>query len=240
MEIATCKLTSIRDVLALAVAVSVFALGQATAQAAIIFTDSFESPDVTGVTTTVPDGWVGSSAGFGSGNRGTADEDSGSFTTPFGSQAAHVAFFDNAGLTTEAGAIGAFQKAIYTVSFNVANGSDATESDTYRVELTLFDTGESRTDVRPGFTADDFLADVTGEVSTSDMSEAVSFSYTFDSSTDVPLLGKDVAIRIHSKESDDVFLDNFQVTQQLIPTPAALPAGLALLGLTVMRRRRTN
>jgi len=35
-----------------------------------------------------------------------------------------------------------------------------------------------------------------------------------------------------------VALDNFAVTGTPIPTPAALPAGLALMGLTIMRRRR--
>ncbi|MBI1371016.1 MAG: hypothetical protein GC162_20470 [Planctomycetes bacterium] len=38
-----------------------------------------------------------------------------------------------------------------------------------------------------------------------------------------------------SSSQNDPNFDNISVT--IVPTPAALPAGLALMGLTVMRRR---
>lgn len=211
--------------------------------AGIIFADSFESPIVTGQTTTVPDGWVDSAQGFGSGNSGTANEDLGTFSTSFGSQAAVVHFFDNAGLTTQQGTIGALQADVeYTISFNVARGSDTPDTSTYELEFVAFDevADEDRDDVRESSfllsSTKTLLAQASGEVSSTDMSQTVSFTYTADSVDDAALIGQDLAIVIHSKESTNVFYDNVKVS--VVPEPGSL----ALLGLgsllTASRRRR--
>jgi len=207
--------------------------------AATLFTDSFEDPPhstVSGVTTTVPVGWVGSSAGFNSNRRGLANEDVGTFSTPFGSQAVAVYFFNNAGLTTEEGAIGNLTVDVtYTVSFNVANLSDSS-TDTYKIQLVAFDDLETRSDVR----SDVFgtvLGVATGEVTSSDMSESYSFDFTATAGD--PSLGKDLAIRIHSQESNEVLFDNVTVTvPDGVPEPGtSLLMVLAGFGLLCRRAR---
>lgn len=205
-----------------------------SANGMVIFTDSFENPPnptVSGVTTTVPDGWVGSDQGFGSGNRGLANEDTGGFTTTFGAQAASVYFFDNAGLTTQAGTIGTVTAGVtYTLSFYVASQDSNTYD--YNVLLVSFGVGEARNDVRNSFTDDLILAQTSGSVATSDMSKFVSFSYTATAGD--PGIGEDLAIRIHSVESNPVFFDNFQV--DAVPEPSA--ALLGALGLLALLRRQ--
>ena len=62
-------------------------------QAAVVFTDDFESPDVSAAQSTgftskaVPTGWVGATEGFGADRRGVVDEAAGAFSDPAGEQA---------------------------------------------------------------------------------------------------------------------------------------------------------
>jgi hypothetical protein len=214
---------------------AVFAL-YSTANAATLFTESFENPPNATVsalaTNAVPVGWIGSNQGFNSNRRGLANEDAGTFTTPYGSQAAFVWFFNNAGLTTVEGAVGTVSVGVtYMVSFNVANLSDST-SDSYKLQLVAFNPGEARNDVRSD-TFGSVLGVATGEATTSDMSQSVSFTFTADPGD--PSLGKDLAIRIHSQESNEVLFDNIKV--ETIPEPATAFL-LGLGGLALLRRRR--
>lgn len=214
-------------------------IGVGVAPAATLFTDSFENPPnvtATGITTTVPAGWVGSNQGFGSGNRGLANEgDETTFSTPFGSQAAAVYFFNNAGLTTAVGAIGTLTVDLtYTVSFNVANLSDSA-TDTYKFQLVAFDDGEARNDPRSD-TFGTVLKVLGGEVTSSDMLESYSFDFTAvagDAS-----LGKDLAIRIHSQESNEVLFDNITVTTPDVVPEVSSAMLIALAGMALALRRK--
>ena len=221
-----CVLPSFNDDLAMSrrflLLLSTVFTAVSSSNGAVLFNESFENPPnatVSGFTTTVPSEWAGSNQGFNSNRRGLANEDAGSFSTPFGSQVANVYFFNNAGLTTDVGAIGSLTVDVtYTVSFNVANLSDST-TDTYKLQLVAFDPGEARNDPR----SDVFgtvLGVSTGEVTSSDMSE--SYSFTFTAMAGDPNLGKDLAIRIHSQESNEVLFDNIMVTTPVVPESSSL------------------
>lgn len=77
--------------------------------------------------------------------------------------------------------------------------------------------------VATGLTSADFLANHTGDLSISGLTGTV----------DVRLLGTGA-----SGGTGTWRIDNFVLTGSYVPTPAALPAGLALLGFIAARRRR--
>lgn len=187
------------------------------------FVESFEQPAISGRTQMEPLNWVGSTEGYRSAERGLVHVDSSMFTTPFGRQAAYVAFHTNSGLTTAEGAIGLLAADVtYTVSFHVANFNDDADGDRYLVQLLAFEPGEPRQDVRASgeFGAGVMLAHREGRVTSSDMSQRDSFSFTPKAGD--PNLGKDLAIRIVSQESNEVLFDNIELTAQLVdPSGAA-------------------
>ncbi len=226
-----------KPVKSIALLAAVVATAQ-SAQSATLFTAGFEDPVVTGLTMTVPTGWIGSNQGFNSNRRGIANEDIGTFSTPFGSQAALVYFFNNAGLTTEPGAIGPLMASTtYTVSFNVANLSDSA-TDTYELQLVAFTPGEIRNDPR-GNAFGTILGISTGEVTSSNMSEVYSFDFT--AMPGDPSIGQDLAVRIRSVESNEVLFDNILVeSNAVVPEPSRI----ALLGIGALvalsRRRRAS
>jgi len=214
------------------VALTVFAATSFAHASVIVFEDSFESPDVTGITTTVPDGWVGSTQGFGSGNRGVADVDSGAFTTPAGAQAAYTNFFDNAGLVTQEGAIGDLRVSeLYVISFRVAKVAGEPDRN-YLVGLHAIPDGTARNDVRGPSKPGTLLASASGVVTTSDMSELVTFTYI--ASPGDASIGQDLAVVIKSRDSNEVFFDDVIVT---VPEPASL-ALLSAGSLLIFGRRK--
>jgi len=128
------KGTCLRAWLAGGLAAVFMAAVTGNAAAVVIFSDSFESPDVTGNTNTEPTGWIET----GSSNAGVNDENSGVFTTPFGSQVAWVN--TNAALETTASILSAVLEpnTDYTLSFNVGRRTDLnppTRPNNYDVQL---------------------------------------------------------------------------------------------------------
>lgn len=103
-----------------------------TAQQVVIFEESFENPDVTGLTSTDPVGW---SQTHHPSYVGLHDEDTGLITTPFGAQALKVYGTSTVASTTEA-ILSAVLKEnmMYTLTFHVAKRRDQAATG-YLVEL---------------------------------------------------------------------------------------------------------
>ena len=190
----------------------------ASAQAVIIFTESFEDPAVTGFTNTNPTGWTelgGGSAG------GINDEDTGAFTTPYGSQ---VAWANGTNQFITSGSILSdvlTAATTYTLDFNIAK-RNTLSGGTYRVELLA------------GATV---LATVTGTPLLSDFSESDQIVFTPDGSH-AALLGQTLAIRFGTDGSFQPQFDNFILDATAVPEPsAACLLGLAACGLLIRRSR---
>ncbi|MFK7911307.1 MAG: Ig-like domain-containing protein [Akkermansiaceae bacterium] len=211
--------------------------------AEVVFTESFESPAVSGFDdNTVPSNgdWIGSNQGFGATNRGIYNEvfswpDTAAFTTPYGAQA-YMLNGPNNGMTTAEGATGLVvtDGVQITVSFNAAMLAGAASTD-YRVQLVAFDATEddsTRNDVRGGI-AGTVLATADGSVTTTDFSEAVSFSYT---PTAGDPIGDDLGIRL-LKPGGSVLYDNIRIVvgHDFNPTPESgvtVPSGNVNLSWT--------
>lgn len=210
-----------------------------TSQAAVIFSEGFESPTVTGyVKGSIPNNgkWVGTSSdsGFGWDNKGLINEDGGAITTPYGNQAFTAFYNNNSGITTSAGAIGLIAADTeYSFSFNVAdaNGGGAT----YTIRLIAFDgTANSlRDDVQLPIAGATYtiIQTLTGSVSTNDFSESALF--TWDSADAPALVGFDLAVQLVGSGNQPAY-DNVSVA--IIPEPTA--ALLGSLGFLLLLRRR--
>jgi|GEM_PF-703273 len=219
-----------------AVVVGTLALTANLTYAEVVFSESFESPVVSGYDdNTLPDNgnWIGSNQGFGSTNRGLYNEifawpDAAVFTTPYGSQA-YMLDGPNNGMTTAENAAGAVvtEGVEVKVSFNAAMLVGAASAG-YRVQLVAFDATEgnsTRNDVRGGI-AGTVLATSQGTVTTTDFSELITFSYTPNASDPV---GDDLGIRL-LRPSGGVLYDNIRVIvgHDFAPTPeneVILPSG---------------
>lgn len=232
-------------------AATFFTLSHAT-PGAIVFSDNFESPDVSaaqsdGNTSGAIDGskWVRSNQGFGSNRQGTVDESHGDFTDPVGEQA-YAFRYTNSGITTVDGAIGALTEGLtYTVTFDVV--LDGHNSGTpFRASLVTFN-GANRNDTRGGNNlgagATSLLANITddGDGSAADGDagvlvgtayQTVSFSYTADGTEST--LGQDVALRFFGA-TNTAIIDNVSV--EVVPEPGSL-ALVALGGFLMIRRRQ--
>jgi len=195
----------------------------------LIFKESFESPDITGLTSDDPTGWQ--SAGH-PGYTGLNDEDSGVLTTPYCSQAARI--YSTASFTTTASILSAVLEPnmVYTLGFNVAERSDNAGYDTrYAVDL-LAGTA--------------VLGTITGEVTSTDMSEW--YSIVFSTGDSHANLGETLAIRLRKGDGgnwqsnpqyDNVTLAAVPAGPDVIPEPSALLIwALGLLGLACHGRRR--
>jgi alpha-galactosidase len=179
---------------------------EGTCQQGVSFQESFESPNVTGKSKTKPDGWV---AACHPDYVGIFDEDSGGFTTPFGSQALSV--YTTTGctttVTTSASKLSAVLAAntTYTLTFNVAKLKDAGTTG-YIVEfLAIKDATQAVT----------VLASTSGKsVSTFDMSH--SGSLVFKTGASHSNLGQRIAIRLKKEPSVDwrtsPLFDNIKLT----------------------------
>lgn len=193
----------------------------------MVFSESFETPAVSSFDdNTVPSsGWVGATAGFGATNRGLYHSFSAwpatpDFSTPYGDQA-YFLNYSNSGLTTAQGAISETLTAdeTYTVSFNAAI-KDGVSSGAYLVELVAFDAGDddnARKNAqgnRPGTV----LASATGSVTSHDMSQTGSVSFTAPAGD--PSLGNEIGIRL-VKSTASVLYDNVRLVigHDLTPSP---------------------
>jgi len=172
----------------------------------LLLSDSFESPDVTGSQNWVaPDNWNLESGGSLSYWKmsGLADEGAGTFSTPYGEQAATV-WGVQSSLTSKDSATPseAFVADItYTVTFNVAKGSN--RSGDYNVELVAFDPGDGRDD----FNAGTVVASDSGTAAFSGMIETHGFSFTPDASD--PSVGKLLGVQL---QGSGALIDNLTLS----------------------------
>lgn len=160
-------------------------------QARIISSNSFESPVVSNRVAVAPDGWI-ASTGYGTGTAGLENENSGTFSTPYGSQAAVVwRGPDRSCLTTSESMFTDTLVAgiTYTVTCYVA--APTNQPGDYDIELVAFPAGDSRDYYNLGTV----IAQSQGTATQSNMTEQVSFSFTPDTSH--PNLGQLLAIRIN-------------------------------------------
>jgi hypothetical protein len=236
-----------KNTLALASLASL-ALSAASLQAAVVFTDDFETPDVTaadsdGNTSGAIDTskWVQASNGFGSGRQGTVDEAHGDFTDPVGEQA-YAFRYTNSGITTAAGVfgnLGDFVGQTLTVTFDVVlDGHNGGQP--FHAGLVTFAAGGTRNDITGGMGTGtsavlaelNDAGDGTGPtgVTVDATYQTVSFSYTPDGTEGT--LNDDLALRFDGATTTAI-IDNVSV----VPEPSiAILGGLGLFGL--LRRRR--
>jgi hypothetical protein len=192
-------------------------LSLSPASAEVIFSESFESPVVSGFDdNTVPSsGWVGASNGFGASNRGLFNEfvawpGTPDFSTPFGEQG-YFLNYTNSALTMAQGTLTEplTEGEVYTVTFNVGVKAGVASSN-YLVEFLAFEPGDDNNarkdgqNTRPGTV----LASASGPVTTNDLSESGSLTYT--PSAGDPHLGKEIGVRL-VKSSGSVIYDNLRV-----------------------------
>jgi hypothetical protein len=149
----------------------------------LIFYDSFENPDVTGLTNTKPTGW---SAGA------INDENAGLFTTPYGNQAA---WLNGGSMDTTAAILSAVLQAgyTYTLSYNVARRSDLG--------------GDYVVSLRAGATT---LASQSGTPTKTDFSESGQIVFTPDASH-AGLLGQTLVIRLALNTTLQPHFDNIML-----------------------------
>jgi hypothetical protein len=229
-------------VCALVVAVALLFIPSA-AQAEIVFSEDFESPDVSTTSTTqyggtyhnniVPNSnWIGATQGFGANRRGVVAEQFGDYTAPpeNGAQAYYFGY-TNSGITTAEGAIGELvMSATYTASFDIARDNNQTSS-SYAAQLIAFGDGVLRDDVRSTPAGSTVLASVNGSVTTNDMSTTVSFQFTSDINY-LGELGKDIGFRFLGNSSNPI-IDNVTL-DVLVPDPLTLEVNTTSGELTIL------
>lgn len=217
-----------------------------TTNAAVVFTDDFESPDVTaaqsdgntnGQITTA--NWVKASNGFGSGRQGTVDEAHGDFTDPVGEQA-YAFRYTNSGITSAFEAIGGLiAGTTYTVSFDVVqDGHNNTTP--YLAALTTFNGAGTRNSINGSVTDNTaaVLKTFSGNSTTDGAYTNVSFSWTYGDAivSGTATDGHDVALRFDGATSSAI-IDNVSVDVTTIPEPSTF-ALFGLGGLALILRRR--
>jgi len=215
-----------------------------SSHAASIFSDSFESPDVTGRSDTLPTGWdvpgtdpLNGDAAVERTNRiGTYQETGATtgddnFTTPFGEQVAwvHGDNYNNYLITNDTGLSATVAAdTVYTLTWNVGsdNGDSGLGTRGYKMRLLA---GNSTVLAGGSFT---FLEN-------QDLSATDSLSFT--TSATPANLGETLRIRMEADGPnslrDDILFDNLELDASVIPEPSvALLGGLGILAL--LRRRR--
>ncbi|MFT6792270.1 MAG: hypothetical protein ACJAR1_000249 [Rubritalea sp.] len=216
-----------------------------SANAAIVFTDDFESPDVTaiqsdgntsGAITTSQ--WVKATNGFGSNRQGTVDESHGDFTDPVGEQA-YAFRYTNSGITTTLGSIGTLMvNTTYTISFDIVTDGHNTGT-AYTAGLVTFDGAGTRTSIN-GSVANSTASvlKTIGGNSTGTSYIPVSFSWTTGDAiaSGTATLGHDVALRFVGATSTAI-IDNVLIDVTSVPEPSST-ALLGLGGLAFILRKR--
>jgi len=232
--------------------VAVAVLGLAgSAEAAVLLSEDFESPDVTGYAQgTTPSDWLRASVGYRSNYHGIVDKDSGHFSAPSGNDQGYAFRYTNSGIVTVEGVIGELLVGDYTLTFDVVRdegtikyGDPGRDGLPYNAQLMAFDLGESRNDQRhdPMVTGTR-LAKITGNAPADGSFGAVTLDLSVLPGD--PNLGRDLAIRFKGATNtaiiDNVVLDG-PVPGGVIPEPSTLVIwGLGLLGLLWYARRRRS
>ncbi len=166
----------------------------------LLFSDSFETPDISDSVDADPPGWIGDTHPS---YVTHVDQNTGDFTTPFGDQAMMVYKNSTIGATTDASALNAALAADtrYTLDFNVARDGPVGE---YVVQLLAIAGDNSET----------LLASVSGTSTETDFSETDALTFTADGSH-TAVVGDRLAIRLlhdpSSHFSHSVFFDNVQL-----------------------------
>jgi hypothetical protein len=155
----------------------------ASANAAVIFTEGFENPDVTGYTNTQPTGWTGTGA--------INDNDSGGLTTPFGTQAAWTNSTNPLMTTTDILSDVLTENTIYTLSVNVGKRTNLGGGN-YKISL---------------YAGDTELDNVTGIPTTTDFSEVAQIVFQPDA-THAALLGETLVIHLATNGGYQPHFDN--------------------------------
>ena len=241
-------------------------LAAAAADAAVVFSDDFESPNAsTSYNITNTSGlvdttkWVRTTTGaFGATRSGIVgdDRDGENFTdpSPTGTQAYALRYSSNTGLTSafeQIGTLAVGQTITLTFDVTQQQWNSGTIYTGYLAQLVLFDGASTRNVVSATGLDNTFavLARATGDATGTDY-DTVSLSYTvgnavFDNNGATAgvattyldtFVGKDIAIRFGGN-GYSALIDNVSVSITTIPEPrAALLGGIGLVLL--MRRRR--
>lgn len=175
-----------------------------------IFSDSFESPVVTGTNKwTAPDNWNLESSGSLSywKQSGLSNVDGGTFTTPFGNQVATIwgpGHTIQSSLTVKESAFSQVVTAgiTYMLKFNLAKGTNL-DGD-YIVQLVAFDAGATRDDWAQGTV----LAQISGTASQTDLYQS-SANISFTASDGDPSLGKLLGIQMEGMAG--ILIDNLKL-----------------------------
>lgn len=192
-------------------------------QADVIFSEDFESPDVSTTSALqfegtfdkgeLPDNgfWIGSTQGFGADRFGLINKVAGDYTAPAGNNQGVYFGYTNSGITTSTTAIAEVLELgiTYTIEFDIARDDNKTQSD-YIMQLVAFGTDEDnslRTDVRPSSRPGVVLASAIGTVTSNDLSEHVSFTFTADEVGNAAEIGKSLGLRFLGNSSHPI-LDN--------------------------------
>ena len=242
-------------------AISLFSLGFASANAAIVFSEDFETPATDNFTTAAPSNWVkGSTGPFGSNRSGVWDEsytvgdasttlessnssvpDGAGFSTSDGSQAYLLSYYNNNnGITSKEGVIGDIALGDYSLSLlmgiptNIVDGqfNNAIADITVKI-YAIADSGVDRRNATVAPVSATLL-DSTVLSSTANALESKTFNFTL---SDSQYVGQDLAIQFQADAYDFPLLDAVALDFVAVPEPrAALLGGLGLLAL--LRRRR--
>lgn len=196
--------------------------------AQVVFSESFESPVVSGfVSNTVPDNgnWIGSSGAFNASVRGLYDDfvawpGTPVFSTPYGDQG-YILDYSTTMLTTAQGVTGQTITAgvTYTLTFNAAFRA-GTSAD-YRGELVAFEPGDDNTARQnPNSTAGTVVASASGVITANDMSDEVTIVFSPDGGN--AHLGKELGIRFDDANGSAIY-DNVRliVGHDYNPDPAS-------------------
>ncbi|MBT8037287.1 MAG: PEP-CTERM sorting domain-containing protein [Verrucomicrobiae bacterium] len=248
----------------LAIAVAVASL--ASANAAVVFTDDFESPDLdaggpltyslTGTSATsrtASSDWVRSTAGYGASSNGLIDAAYEGFTAPGGNQA-YGFRYSNSGVTTSFGTIGALTAGtIITVSFDVFDDGTNGGSTPLSAALATFDGAGTRNDTDGGGgllqNTSSYLGAVSGSAPASgfstwqiiytvgdDVLDADGAGAGTATTFDTGVLGDDIALRFQGA-TNSASIDNVSIDISVVPEPSTT-ALLGLGGLALILRRR--
>ncbi|MDT8391262.1 MAG: autotransporter-associated beta strand repeat-containing protein [Lentisphaeria bacterium] len=196
----------------------------ASLQGAIIFTEDFETPDITAGTYaqgTTPTGWVRADQGYHATYHGIIDSNSGALFTPppaidpddgttvllAGGDQSYAFRYTNSGLTSGEGQItasGIQAETVYRVVFGGVQDVSGTNPDGYNALLYALDSGVARNDARSNPTGAAVLDSVSKSNGWSDGSTFYdSMTYTSGLFSDTNL-GRDLTVRFRGATSSAI------------------------------------
>lgn len=183
-------------------------LAGGAAQAATVFSDDFESPDVASYSQgTTPTGWVRANQGYRSNYHGITDKAGGDFSAPDPNHQAYAFRYTNSGFTTAEGVIGALTfGSTYTVSFDVVRDDGGNAGTPYTAQLIAFGAGAVRDDCRSTPAGSVVVDSASGNAPGDGSFQTIGFDFTPDASH-TPILGYDVGIRFKGATTSAI-IDN--------------------------------